>query len=123
MLLLVMPVTEHLCNWDKFLRGGPDVEFSLLAGLLFVAMVVLSMNGTMLQPRILQISTLQPWRIEPVAAARASSEGAKAGNVARARNTAQPTPSSHLLSRWKNEEPASALDSGKGPGFSLPLRI
>ena len=48
LLLLVMPVTEHLCNWDHFLRGGPDVEFSLLAGLLFAAMVVLSMNGTML---------------------------------------------------------------------------
>jgi hypothetical protein len=54
LLLLVMPVTEHLCNWDHFLRGGPDVEFSLLAGLLFAAMVVLSMNGTMLQPRMLQ---------------------------------------------------------------------
>jgi hypothetical protein len=54
LLLLVMPVTEHLCNWDHFLRGGPDVEFSLLAGLLFAAMVVLSMNGTMLQPGMLQ---------------------------------------------------------------------
>ena len=123
MLLLVMPVTEHLCNWDKFLRGGPDVEFSLLAGLLFVAMVVLSMNGTMLQPRMLQISTLQPWRIEPVPAVRAGSEGANGGNVARVRDmTAQPTPSSHLLSRW-SEEPACAFDSGKGRGFLLPLRI
>ena len=123
MLLLVMPVTEHLCNWDKFLRGGPDVEFSLLAGLLFVAMVVLSMNGTMLQPRMLQISTLQPWRIEPVPAARAGSEGADGGSVARVRNmTAQPTPNSHLFSRW-NKEAASAFDSGEGPGFSLPLRI
>jgi hypothetical protein len=123
MLLLVMPVTEHLCNWDKFLRGGPDVEFSLLAGLLFAAMVVLSMNGTMLQPRMLQISTLQPGRIEPVPAARARSEGADGGSVARARNmTAQPTPSLHLLSR-SNEEPASAFDSCNGPGFSLPLRI
>ena len=60
LLLLVMPVTEHLCNWDHFLRGGPDVEFSLLAGLLFAAMVVLSMNGTMLQPKMLQPRMLQP---------------------------------------------------------------
>ena len=123
MLLLAMPVTEHLCNWDRFLRGGPDVEFSLLAGLLFVAMVVLSMNGTMLQPRVLQISTLQPWRIEPVPAARTGLECADGGSVARARNmTAQPTRCSHLLSRW-NEEPASAFDSCKDLGFSLPLRI
>ena len=60
LLLLVMPVTEHLCNWDQFLRGGPDVEFSLLAGLLFAAMVVLSMNGTMLQPKMLQPERMQP---------------------------------------------------------------
>jgi hypothetical protein len=53
-LMLVMPVTEHLCNWDHFLRGGPDVEFSLLAWLLFAAMVVLSMNGSMLQPTMMQ---------------------------------------------------------------------
>jgi hypothetical protein len=53
-LMLVMPVTEHLCNWDHFLRGGPDVEFSLLAWLLFAAMVVLSMNGTMLQPAMMR---------------------------------------------------------------------
>lgn len=53
-LMLVMPITEHLCNWDHFLRGGPDVEFSLLAWLLFAAMVVLSMNGSMLQPAMMQ---------------------------------------------------------------------
>jgi hypothetical protein len=68
LLLLVMPVTEHLCNWDHFLRGGPDVEFSLLAGLLFAAMVVLSMNGTMFQPRMLQPTRLQPDRMQPAAA-------------------------------------------------------
>jgi hypothetical protein len=68
LLLLVMPVTEHLCNWDHFLRGGPDVEFSLLAGLLFAAMVVLSMNGTMFQPRMLRPTMLQPERMQPPAA-------------------------------------------------------
>ena len=30
LLLAVMPLTEHLWTWDKFLRGGPDVEFGLL---------------------------------------------------------------------------------------------
>jgi hypothetical protein len=49
---MVMPITEHLCNWDRFLRGGPDVEFSVLAGLLFAAMIVLSMHGTMMQPAV-----------------------------------------------------------------------
>jgi hypothetical protein len=30
LLLAVMPLTEHLWTWDKFLRGGPDFEFGLL---------------------------------------------------------------------------------------------
>jgi hypothetical protein len=53
-LVLVMPVTEHLYNWDHFLRGGQDVEFNLLAALLFAAMVVLSMSGRMRQPLVMQ---------------------------------------------------------------------
>jgi hypothetical protein len=61
LLLMVMPVTEHLCNWDRFLRGGPDVEFSVLAWLLFAAMIVLSMNGTMLQPTALHAESLRPF--------------------------------------------------------------
>ena len=60
LLLLVMPVTEHLCNWDHFLRGGPDVEFSVLAALLFAAMVVLSMSGAMMQPQMMQPQMMQP---------------------------------------------------------------
>jgi hypothetical protein len=60
LLLLVMPVTEHLCNWDHFLRGGPDVEFSLLAALLFAAMVVLSMSGTIMQPLMMRPRMVQP---------------------------------------------------------------
>lgn len=50
-LLLSMPITEYCCDWDKFLRGGPDVEFSVLAWLLFAAMLVLTVNGTILRPR------------------------------------------------------------------------
>jgi hypothetical protein len=29
-LLTVIPLTEHLCTWDKFLRDGTDFEFGLL---------------------------------------------------------------------------------------------
>jgi hypothetical protein len=60
LLLLVMPITEHLCNWDHFLRGGRDVEFSLLAALLFAAMVVLSMSGTIMQPLMMRPLMMQP---------------------------------------------------------------
>jgi hypothetical protein len=60
LLLLVMPVTEHLCNWDHFLRGGQDVEFNLLAALLFAAMVVLAMSGTTMQPLLMQPLMMQP---------------------------------------------------------------
>jgi hypothetical protein len=51
LLLFAMPITEYFCDWDHFLRGGPDVEFSVLAWLLFAAMLVLTMNGTILRPR------------------------------------------------------------------------
>jgi hypothetical protein len=60
LLLLAMPVTEHLCNWDRFLRGGQDVEFNLLAALLFAAMVVLAMSGTTMQPLLMQPLMMQP---------------------------------------------------------------
>lgn len=54
LLLFAMPITEYFCDWDRFLRGGVDVEFSILAWLLFAAMLVLTMNGTILQPRWLK---------------------------------------------------------------------
>jgi hypothetical protein len=40
-----MPVTEHLSDFDRFLKGGTDCEFTLLAGLLFAALVVLATHG------------------------------------------------------------------------------
>jgi hypothetical protein len=42
LLLIVMPLTEHLCTWDKFLRGGQDFEFGLLgiASLLCLVLVL-----------------------------------------------------------------------------------
>jgi hypothetical protein len=42
MLILLMPLTEHFCKWDKFLRGGPDVEFGVLSLLLFAGLVLLT---------------------------------------------------------------------------------
>jgi hypothetical protein len=42
MLILLMPLTEHFCKWDKFLRGGPDVEFGILSLLLFAGLVLLT---------------------------------------------------------------------------------
>ena len=41
-LLLLMPLTEHFCQWDKSLRGGPDVEFGILSLLLFAGLVLLT---------------------------------------------------------------------------------
>ena len=41
-LLLLMPLTEHFCRWDQFLRGGPDVEFGILSLLLFAGLVLLT---------------------------------------------------------------------------------
>jgi hypothetical protein len=82
-LLLVMPVTEHLCNWDRFLRGGPDVEFNLLAWLLFAAMVVLSMHGTMLRPTMMQPGMMQPTFVATIAQNdRAAAPGALVRNGA-----------------------------------------
>jgi hypothetical protein len=120
LLLLVMPITEHLCNWDKFLRGGPDVEFSLLAGLLFAAMVVLSMNGTVLQPGMLRPTMMQPGVIEPLSAARCAWLDAISGTRARS-EIAQLPASSRWRGRWL-DEPASAFDT-KGSGGPVPMRI
>ncbi|HEV3150510.1 MAG TPA: hypothetical protein VGY94_06125 [Acidobacteriaceae bacterium] len=117
-LLLVMPITEHLCNWDKFLRGGPDVEFSLLAGLLFAAMVVLSMNGTMLQPGM-----LRPTVMQPAYASRTASFDPCSASAASGRNAMSPsTASNQSRKRWL-DEPASAFDSGRGSGAAVPMRI
>lgn len=108
LLLLAMPVTEHLCNWDRFLRGGPDVEFSVLAWLLFAAMVVLSMHGTMLRPNAMQPGTMK----SPSDTMRR----------ARAHGTSQKTPDSRARTH------CGLLGSGEFLSISnlhgpLPLRI
>ncbi len=49
-LILVMPLTESLWNWDHFLRGGSDVEFTLLSTLLFAGLVLLAIERSLTQP-------------------------------------------------------------------------
>jgi hypothetical protein len=121
LLLLVMPVTEHLCNWDHFLRGGPDVEFSLLAGLLFAAMVVLSMNETMFQPRTLQPTTMRPGMMHPAAVKiGASCDRAATSHALDANGSLHLNQSLHLWARTPLRAPG-VDDSGSRA--SVPLRI
>lgn len=49
-LILLMPLTEHLFRWDKFLRGGPDVEFGILSLLLFAGLVLLTAYRAVTSP-------------------------------------------------------------------------
>ncbi len=45
-LLLVMPWTEYFWNFDKFLRGGQDFEFGLLAiATIFCLVMVMLQHG------------------------------------------------------------------------------
>jgi hypothetical protein len=117
-LLLVMPVTEHLCNWDHFLRGWADVEFSLLAWLLFAAMVVLSMNGTMLQATM-----MQPGMIGPLYALSTARHGANAGSGTTARSVIALLPASSPSHSRSLDESAPAFDSSKGSRAPIPMRI
>lgn len=50
LLILLMPLTEHFCKWDKFLRGGPDVEFGILSLLLFAGLVLLTAHRAVTAP-------------------------------------------------------------------------
>jgi hypothetical protein len=49
-LILLMPLMEHYCKWDKFLRGGPDVEFGILCLLLFAGLVLLTAHRAVTSP-------------------------------------------------------------------------
>jgi hypothetical protein len=50
LLLLLMPLTEHFCRWDKFLQGGPDVEFGVLSLLLFAGLVLVTAYRAVTSP-------------------------------------------------------------------------
>jgi hypothetical protein len=49
-LILLMPLMEHFCRWDKFLQGGPDVEFGILCLLLFAGLVLLTAHRAVTSP-------------------------------------------------------------------------
>ncbi len=49
-LLLLMPLSEHFFQWDRFLRGGPDVEFGILSLLLFAGLVLLTAHREVTSP-------------------------------------------------------------------------
>jgi hypothetical protein len=49
-LILLMPLMEHFCKWDKFLQGGPDVEFGILCMLLFAGLVLLTAHRAVTSP-------------------------------------------------------------------------
>ncbi len=49
-LILLMPLMEHFCKWDKFLQGGPDVEFGILCLLLFAGLVLLTAHRAVTSP-------------------------------------------------------------------------
>lgn len=51
-LILLMPLMEHFCKWDKFLQGGPDVEFGILCMLLFAGLVLLMAHRAITSPRL-----------------------------------------------------------------------
>jgi hypothetical protein len=117
-LLLVMPVTENMCNWDHFLRGGADVEFNLLAWLLFAAMVVLSMHGTMLQPTMMQPGMMQPKFLAIIAPRdRAAAPGTLA------RNGAWHSFASTSSRSRRLDELAPDFDFGMESRRPVPLRI
>jgi hypothetical protein len=56
LLISVMPLTEHLYAWDKFLQGGPDVEFGILCLLLFAGLVVLMAHRAVTSPLLVLLS-------------------------------------------------------------------
>jgi hypothetical protein len=118
LLLLVMPVTEHLCNWDHFLRGGQDVEFNLLAALLFAALVVLSMSGTIMQPLMMQPLLTQPLMTQP---AFATTDGPCGQAIPRA--VARRVSSRRTASISSRSPGLDDLASVSGSRTLTPLRI
>jgi hypothetical protein len=39
-VLLLIPITEQIWTWDRFLRGGEDLEFSVLALIAFCCLIL-----------------------------------------------------------------------------------
>lgn len=56
LLILLMPLTEHLYGWDKFLQGGPDVEFGILCLLLFAGLVLVMAYRAVTSPLLVLLA-------------------------------------------------------------------
>jgi hypothetical protein len=50
LLILLMPVSEHVVHWDRFLQGGSDLEFGILCLLLFAGLVLLIAHSSTNSP-------------------------------------------------------------------------
>jgi hypothetical protein len=56
LLILLMPLTEHLYAWDRFLQGGPDVEFGILFLLLFAGLVLVMAYRAVSSPLLILLA-------------------------------------------------------------------
>ena len=50
LLSVFMPLLEHFCRWDRFLQGGPDMEFGVLGLLLFAGLILLIAHQAAISP-------------------------------------------------------------------------
>ena len=100
-LLVVMPWTEYFCNFDKFLRGGQDVELGLLCVLTVLCLVlVLFQHGRNLVAFLISIRQCGAPTPRP----------------------AGPSAAGFLRNRLAALH-AATLPSDVSGGFSLPLQI
>jgi hypothetical protein len=53
LLILLMPLSEHVAHWDRFLQGGSDLEFGILCLLLFAGLVLLIAHSAAKSPLFL----------------------------------------------------------------------
>ena len=55
LLTVLMPLTESMSTWDRFLRGGPDLEFGLLGILVSIGLIALIAHRITLSPFFLRM--------------------------------------------------------------------
>lgn len=52
LLNILMPLTQSIWDWDHFLQGGPDFEFTLLSVLIFLGLVTFLAHQTATSPSL-----------------------------------------------------------------------
>ena len=62
-VLVLMPFTERFCTWDRFLRGGDDLELGLLAtaALLSLVLLLAEHRGATAKGSLTAMATLTGW--------------------------------------------------------------